>query len=82
MTTVPRWQAKGDWFNVCKCSIPCPCEFAQPPTFGDCDGILVWHIREGTYGGVGLGGFSVLALAAFPGQYLGGRQGDHGHLHR
>jgi len=44
MTKVPRWSAKGDWFDVCKCNIPCPCEFAQPPTFGDCEGILVWHI--------------------------------------
>jgi hypothetical protein len=37
MTNVPRWYAKGDWFDVCKCNIPCPCEFAQAPTFGDCE---------------------------------------------
>lgn len=30
----------GDWFDTCKCSIPCPCTVAQPPTTGDCDGIL------------------------------------------
>jgi hypothetical protein len=26
---IPDWKVFGDWFNVCKCSIPCPCEFAK-----------------------------------------------------
>jgi hypothetical protein len=37
---IPKWKVSGDWFDVCKWTIPCPCEFAQAPTFGDCDGIL------------------------------------------
>jgi hypothetical protein len=37
---IPQWKASGDWFDVCKCNIPCPCEFAQTPTYGDCDGVL------------------------------------------
>ena len=49
-TTATRWHLTGDWFDVCKCAIPCPCTFAQPPTYGDCEGVLVWHIREGSYG--------------------------------
>src|SRR5262245_16178252 len=44
MASIPRWSAKGDWFDVCKCNIPCPCEFGQPPTSGECDGILAWHL--------------------------------------
>ena len=32
METIPQWRLRGDWFDVCKCDIPCPCEFAQPPT--------------------------------------------------
>ena len=28
----------GDVFDVCKCDMLCPCEFAQAPTYGDCDG--------------------------------------------
>ena len=43
MTTgknIPNWNVSGDWFDVCKCNIPCPCEFAQTPTYGDCDGVL------------------------------------------
>ena len=35
----PQWKASGDWFDVCKCNIPCPCEFAQTPTYG-----VYWHI--------------------------------------
>jgi hypothetical protein len=26
---VPQWHVAGDWFDVCRCDIPCPCEFAQ-----------------------------------------------------
>ena len=50
-----------------RASIPCPCTFAQPPTTGDCEGILAWHIRKGNYGDVRLDGLSVMALGAFKG---------------
>jgi hypothetical protein len=72
MADIPKWQMEGDWFDVCKCNIPCPCEFAQPPTFGNCDGILVWHVRTGTYGNVALDGLNVLALAYFEGNIWAG----------
>ncbi len=39
----------------------------QAPTFGDCEGILAWHIRQGRYGGVGLDGLNVLGVGAFTG---------------
>jgi hypothetical protein len=69
--TIPRWHLAGDWFDTCKCNIPCPCSFAQPPTFGDCDGVLVWHIREGSYGDVALDGLNVLMLGSFVGNVWG-----------
>lgn len=72
MTDVPKWSAKGDWFDVCKCGIPCPCYFAQPPTHGDCEGVLAWHIREGNYGEVSLAGLNILALGAFNGNVWAG----------
>ncbi len=50
MADVPNWQVVGDWFEVCKCAVPCPCTFAQPPTEGDCEGVLIWHINEGNFG--------------------------------
>jgi hypothetical protein len=72
MPDVPKWSVKGDWFDTCKCSIPCPCYFAQPPTYGDCEGVLAWHIREGSYGGVILAGLNVMALGAFTGNVWAG----------
>ena len=73
MAEVPKWTVKGDWFDTCKCSIPCPCYFAQPPTTGDCDGVLAWHIREGRYGSVPLAGLNVLAVGQFEGNIWEGK---------
>jgi len=72
MADVPQWHAKGDWFDVCRCSIPCPCTFAQPPTDNTCEGILAWHIDEGRYGAVDLSGLSIVALGAFTGNLWAG----------
>jgi hypothetical protein len=74
MADVPRWHVTGDWFDTCKCSVPCPCTFAQPPTTGDCDGILAWHIRRGSYGDVRLDGLSVMGLLAFTGNIWEGQK--------
>jgi hypothetical protein len=40
--SIPNWKIMGDWFDVCKCNVPCPCTFAQTPTYGDCDGVLAY----------------------------------------
>lgn len=69
---VPQWHVVGDWFDVCRCDIPCPCEFAQAPTDNWCEGVLAWHIREGHYGDVRLDGLSLIALGAFEGNIWGG----------
>jgi len=67
MNRIPAWRLAGDWFDICSCDIPCPCEFAQAPTDNACEGMLAWHIREGQYGEIRLDGFNLLALAAFEG---------------
>src|SRR5262245_22719674 len=72
MADIAKWQLDGDWFDVCKCNVPCPCEFAQTPTYGDCEGILVWHVRKGAYGNVALDGLNVLALGYFKGNLWAG----------
>jgi hypothetical protein len=64
---VQEWRLRGQWFDACKCSVPCPCSFAQPPTFGDCEGVLLWHIDEGTYGDTSLNGLNVAMLGSFVG---------------
>jgi len=66
-TNIPSWKASGDWFDVCKCKIPCPCEFAQEPTYGDCEGVLAYHIRNGYYGNTSLDGLNAIGIGAFEG---------------
>src|SRR6185295_13957151 len=67
MAEVPSWRLSGDWFDVCRCRVPCGCTFAQAPDDGECDGILAWHIREGNFGDVKLDGLNVVALGHFEG---------------
>jgi hypothetical protein len=64
---LPQWHIQGDWFDVCKCRIPCPCTFAQPPSDGDCEGILAWHIKEGNYAETRLDDLNVVMLGSFVG---------------
>lgn len=71
MSEIPVWHAKGQWFDACKCGIPCPCSWAQPPTDGDCQGVLVWHINEGRYGEVALDGLNVVGIGYFTGNVWG-----------
>src|SRR5438105_4165637 len=72
MADTPQWHAKGHWFDVCKCSIPCPCTFAQPPTDNTCEAILAWHIDSGRFGTTDLSGLNVVALGAFTGNLWAG----------
>ena len=62
----------GGLFDVCKCKIPCPCEFAQEPTYGDCKGVLAYHIRRGNYGKVPLDGLNAIGLRSFEGNIWAG----------
>jgi hypothetical protein len=71
-SNIPRWNLSGDWFDVCKCKIPCPCAFAQTPSYGDCDGVLAYHIKSGQYGNVSLDGLNIVALADFQGNIWAG----------
>src|SRR5918995_7423258 len=69
---IPDWKVTGDWFDVCKCNIPCPCTFAQAPSYGDCDAVLAYHIRNGHYGQTPLDGLNVLGLSYFKGNIWAG----------
>jgi hypothetical protein len=75
---VPQWHVVGDWFDVCRCDIPCPCEFAQPPTDNWCEGVLAWNIREGNYGDVRLDGLSLIGMGSFEGNLWAGAKATFG----
>ena len=72
MAEVPAWRLTGDWFDVCRCRVPCGCTFAQAPDEGQCDGILAWHVREGNYGDVTLDGLNAVAVGSFEGNIWAG----------
>ena len=78
MPSIPGWHVKGDWFDVCNCNIPCPCTFAQPPTFGECDGVLAFHIREGRYGSVRLNGLNLVLVGYYKGNIWAGAKATMG----
>jgi hypothetical protein len=62
-----QWRIVGDFLDFCRCDVPCPCTFGQPPSDGKCDVIIAWHVREGTYGEVELGDLNVVGVAHFEG---------------
>lgn len=72
-TAIPAWKVSGDFFDVCKCSIPCPCTFAQAPTFGDCEGVLAYHLNSGHFGETKLDGLNALMVSAFKGNIWAGQ---------
>ncbi|SDK88290.1 hypothetical protein SAMN04487820_11566 [Actinopolyspora mzabensis] len=74
--TMQNWHLKGVWFDACKCAIPCPCSFAQPPTYGDCSGILLWHVNEGNFGDTPLDELNVTMLGSFTGNPWAGTHTD------
>ncbi len=76
MANIPAWHAQGDWFDVCRCNVPCPCSWAEPPDDDYCEGVLVWHIREGRYGDVQLDGLNVVGLGSFKGNVWAGTHSE------
>jgi hypothetical protein len=62
-----QWRIKGDFIDFCKCAVPCPCSWGRPPTEGDCQGVIAFHIREGNYGNVELDGLNMVAISEFEG---------------
>ena len=69
---IPSWNLKGDWFDVCNCNIPCPCTFAQTPSYGYCEGVMAYHINKGQYAETSLDGLNVLILDSFKGNIWAG----------
>jgi hypothetical protein len=58
---------RGETFGPCNCDWGCPCNFDAPPTYGHCDGVYVWAVREGRYGEIPLDGLSFAWAGHSPG---------------
>ena len=69
MTTSEKWSLKGEYFENCNCEILCPCVLPVAPgapTEGHCDVGLAFHIEEGDFNGVALGGLTFVVAAYTP----------------
>ena len=67
---VKPWRIIGDWFDVCNCSFLCPCEWAEMPTLGYCEGLMCWRIREGYFGDLRLDDMAVVGVVHFVGTVM------------
>ena len=61
------WRVQGEYLESCNCEAICPCRMiggipGGRSTFGECFGLLSWHIDDGASGRLDLTGLSV-ALA-------------------
>ena len=70
MTTNNRWTLKGEYFENCNCEVLCPCIVQGTgidPTDGHCDVAFAFHINDGEFNGVALGGLNFVAACLTPG---------------
>jgi hypothetical protein len=66
----PSWKIAGSYFEACNCNVACPCVFTSPPTSGECTLLVAWHIDEGRFGDLDLGGLNAVLAAHSPGHML------------
>lgn len=69
MQASPSWSVSGSYFETCNCNAVCPCrrqdgQAGGRSTFGVCQFLLTWQVRDGRFGSVSLDGCTV-AMAGF-----------------
>ena len=67
------WSIRGQYFENCNCDVVCPCEVSPlgplkaRPDRGVCDVVLAFHLDDGRFGEVRLGGLNVILAIHTPG---------------
>lgn len=61
------WTLKGRVVVACNCDFGCPCNFNARPSHGKCEGGWTWHVDEGRFDDVDLGGLNFSVYANWPG---------------
>lgn len=61
---------EGYLLEVCTCKVICPCWVGEDPDGGKCDGVVAYHVHQGTVNGVDVAGRSLVLLAHIPGNVL------------
>jgi hypothetical protein len=67
MSSKSKWNLKGSYFETCNCEVECPCIFMSAPSHGDCTFLAAWHIDEGKFNNLNLGGMNVVGVFHSPG---------------
>jgi hypothetical protein len=62
-----QWHFKAEYIKNCNCAPGCPCDFWAGPTNYSCSGMATFHILEGKYGDVPLGGLALVLTYHWPG---------------
>ena len=70
--TTVRYELEGSLLEVCTCNTLCPCWVGEDPDGGTCDGVLAWHVDNGTIGNVDVSGRTLVILTHIPGNILEG----------
>lgn len=65
-----QWKVAGTYFEACNCEAACPCVFTGPPTEGDCNALIGWHVDQGSFDGTRLDGLNAALFAHTPGHML------------
>lgn len=65
-----QWKVAGTYFEACNCEAACPCVFTSPPTGGECNALVGWHIDQGNFADTHLDGLNAALFAHAPGHML------------
>ena len=67
------WSVEGTYMEACNCEAACPCIFLSPPTEGECNVVIGWHINKGRHGDTVLDGLNAALIAHTPGNMKDGQ---------
>lgn len=63
---IPNWYIKSDYVETRNCEYGCPCNFSGFPTYGNCNAIVLFHIRSGSYGNTKLDSLDFIVAESWP----------------
>ena len=66
---------RGQFLEVCDCSVPCPCWFVEDADEDECTGVIAWQIEQGVIEGVDVTGLTVISVS----QHFGSRGAPGAH---
>jgi hypothetical protein len=66
MPTPPKWNFEAEYIQSCNCDFGCPCNFNGYPTYGNCEALIAYRIRNGKFGTTKLDGAKFAAAVWWP----------------